>query len=90
MRADAWKLHLARGELYHLGDDPGEARNVAGQHPEVVKRLRAIAAANAGDLGNAGIGPGCRPLGRTAAPQPLLAADGTVRADAVGPRPRFP
>jgi hypothetical protein len=36
------------------------------------------------------VGPGCRPLGRVDAPQPLLAADGTVRADAIGPRPRFP
>lgn len=90
VRADAWKLHLARGELYHLGEDPGEARDVAGQHPEIVSRLRAIAAANATDLGNTGVGPGCRPLGRIEAPQPLLAADGTVRADAIGPRPRFP
>ncbi len=90
VRADTWKLHLARGELYHLGEDPGEARNVASQHPEVVARLRAIAAANVSDLGNTGVGPGCRPLGRTTSPRPLLAADGTVRADAIGPRPRFP
>ncbi len=90
VRADAWKLHLARGELFHLGEDPGEARNVAGQHPEIIARLRAIAAANADDLGNRGVGPGCRPLGRINAPQPLLATDGTVRADAIGPRPRFP
>ena len=90
VRADEWKLHLARGELYHLGEDPGEARDLAGKHPEVVARLRAIAAANAGELGNSGVGPGCRPLGRVDAPQPLLAADGTVRPDAIGPRPRFP
>lgn len=90
VRADAWKLHLARGELYQLAEDPGEARDVAANHPEVVARLRGIAAANAADLGNTGIGPGCRPLGRIEAPQPLLAADGTVRADAIGSRPRFP
>jgi len=90
VRGDAWKLHLAPGELYHLGEDPGEARDVAGRHPEVVARLRALAAANAADLGNTGVGPGCRPLGRIEAPQPLLAQDGTVRADAIGPRPRFP
>lgn len=90
VRADSWKLHLARGELYHLGEDPGEARDVAEKHPEVVARLRGIAAANAADLGNTGVGPGCRPLGRIDAPQPLLAADGAVRADALGPRPRFP
>jgi hypothetical protein len=36
------------------------------------------------DLGRDGIGPGCRPLGRVDAPQPLIANDGTVRADAVG------
>ena len=28
-------------ELYALKDDPGEQRNVAAQHPEVVERLRA-------------------------------------------------
>lgn len=34
-----WKW--ARGvELYHLGEDPGERRNVADQHPEIVAAMR--------------------------------------------------
>jgi arylsulfatase A-like enzyme len=28
------------GQLYDLSDDPGETRNLAGQHPEIVSRLR--------------------------------------------------
>jgi arylsulfatase I/J len=40
-----WKLLLKASipmqvELYNLGSDPGEARNVAAAHPEIVKRLR--------------------------------------------------
>ena len=90
VRSGSWKLHLAKGELYHLENDIGEARNVAADHPDVVRRLNAIAAASDGDLGRDGVGPGCRPLGRVAHATPLIAADGTVRADAVGPQPKFP
>ena len=32
------------------------------------------------DLGMEGIGPGCRPLGRVADPQPLIGRDGKIRA----------
>jgi hypothetical protein len=28
--------------LCQLGDDPGETRNVASNHPEIVKRLQAL------------------------------------------------
>jgi hypothetical protein len=52
--------------LYHLGDDPGESRDIAAAHPDVVARLERVAAAARGDLGDAllGIkGPGVRPVG---------------------------
>lgn len=90
VRSGPWKLHLASGHLHHLGDDLGETKDVAAAHPDVVARLRALAAAMDGDLGRTGIGPGCRPPGRVPNPLPLLAADGTVRADAVGPAKVFP
>jgi arylsulfatase A-like enzyme len=90
VRQGPWKLHLAKGELYHLGNDIGEASNVASANPDVVRRLTALADATAGDLARDGIGPGSRPLGRVANPQPLLRPDGTVRADAVGSARSFP
>lgn len=90
VRSGPWKLHLAKRELYHLGDDIGEAANVADKHPDVVQRLTALADATKSDLGREGMGPGCRPLGRVEAPQPLIAADGAVRADAVGKERVFP
>ncbi len=90
VRSGPWKLHLASGELFHLGDDIGEARNVAPEQAGEVQRLRAFAAAMSGDLGLDGVGPGCHPLGRFAHPEPLIARDGTVRADAVGAVKRFP
>jgi arylsulfatase len=39
-------------ELYNLESDIGENRNVAAQHPEVVKRLTALADAMRADLGD--------------------------------------
>lgn len=90
VRSGPWKLHLANGELYDVARDLAESRDVAAQHPDVVRRLRALADATKGDLDPDGVGPGCRPLGRVANPQPLLALDGTVRADAVGTAKRFP
>ncbi len=90
VRSGPWKLHLAKGELYQLGDDIAEAHDVAAAHPDEVKRLRAVAETMRGDLGVDGVGPGCRPLGRVEHPQPLIAADGTVRADAAGVTKSFP
>ena len=29
--------------LFHLQDDPGETRNIAEQHPDVVRRIEALA-----------------------------------------------
>lgn len=90
VRRGPWKLHLASGELHHLGDDIAESQNVAPTNPDVVKRLRGIAEAMRGDLGVDGIGPGVRPLGRVPNPQPLIAADGTVRPEMVGATTAFP
>ena len=54
--------------LYNLQADIGERTNVAAQHPEVVKRLQALAAEMDKDLGITGLGPGVRPPGRVAKP----------------------
>jgi arylsulfatase A len=90
VRSGPWKLHLARNELYHVVEDLGESTNVAAKHADVVRQLRALADATESDLGRDGKGPGCRPLGRVENPQPLIAHDGTVRADAAGAQKRFP
>jgi arylsulfatase A len=90
VRSGPWKLRLADGQLYHLGNDLPESTDVPAQNPAPVKRLRALADSMAGDLGLDGVGPGCRPLGRAANPVPLIANDGTVRADAVGPVKALP
>jgi arylsulfatase A len=89
VRSGPWKLHLARGELYHLHDDIGETDNLAAEHPGEVERLRNLADRMKDDLGLQGIGPGCRPLGRVENPQPLIAHDGTIREGFTGkPSPR--
>lgn len=92
VRNGDWKLHLVnpagkvdakdpdfKPRLYDLKADNGEAKDVAGDHPDVVQKLEALAAAMKDDLGVDGIGPGCRPLGRVKDPRPLIAPDGTVR-----------
>ncbi len=43
------KLELS---LYNLENDPGETKNLAAQHPEVVARLQQVAAAARADLGD--------------------------------------
>ena len=42
VRSGDWKLHLKKGKpvrLYNLKNDIGEAKNLLGEHPEIVKRL---------------------------------------------------
>ncbi|MCE9603702.1 MAG: sulfatase [Planctomycetia bacterium] len=80
VRRGPWKLHLAKQELYHLGDDIGEAKNVASAQPEIVKQLSELAAAMDADLGATGLGPGVRPLGRVTNPLPLIDHDGKIRS----------
>lgn len=102
VRSGPWKMHLALAEnaagkksapqpqLFNLGEDLGETKNVATQHPEVMARLQQLAQTMKNDLGLEGIGPGCRALGRIVNPQPLIAHDGAVRTDAVGKIRSFP
>jgi arylsulfatase A-like enzyme len=77
VRAGPWKLFLQSGELFQLEEDVGETTDRAAGHPEVVARLRNIAAAMDGDLGSAGVGPGCRALGDVE-PGPAWIAAGTA------------
>ena len=39
IRHGPWKLHLTKGELYNLGNDIGEATNIASAHADIVERL---------------------------------------------------
>ena len=80
VRSGSWKLHLEKGELFHLESDIGESNNVAAANSDVVAKLRAIADAMKEDLGIDGIGPGCRPLGKVHNAQPLINHDGQIRA----------
>jgi arylsulfatase A-like enzyme len=42
LREDGWKyVHKLEPELFHVAEDPGETRNLAGREPERVARLRA-------------------------------------------------
>jgi arylsulfatase A-like enzyme/phosphodiesterase/alkaline phosphatase D-like protein len=80
VRSGPWKLHLAKGELYNLEEDRGETANVAAENVNVVEQLRSDAEETKDDLGAEGVGPGVRPLGKAADPQPLINHDGQVRA----------
>ena len=45
VRAGRWKLHLGKDPVLNdLRSDIGEARNVAAKHPDIVERLRKLAA----------------------------------------------
>ncbi len=72
VRHGRWKLHLRRGELYDLQADVSERHNLAAAHPQVVEQLRTLAQGIDADLGVKDVGPGCRPLGHVAQPQPLM------------------
>jgi arylsulfatase A len=93
VRSGPWKLRFApapknakkqdaagQEQLYNLDSDIGESTNIAEANPGEVARLRALADAMKNDLGLDGIGPGVRPLGRVANPQPLIGKDGKIRA----------
>lgn len=87
VRTGPWKLflplkhftrhpHFPRGEaastlLFHVVDDVGSTRNVAGEHPDVVRRLMALAERAWKDLGDAGRrGSGQRQPGQIENPTP--------------------
>jgi arylsulfatase A-like enzyme len=105
VRVGRWKLMLeganapfrakqakkeAPQRLYDLEADIAESTDVAASHPDIVRQLLARVAAADADLGLLEAGPGVRPLGRVVDPKPIIAADGSVRPDAVGPARRFP
>jgi arylsulfatase A-like enzyme len=71
-KADPVPASLQAPRLYNLDADIGETTDVAAQHPEVVQRLLGYVATMDADLGIKGLGPGVRPCGRVANPQPLL------------------
>lgn len=83
VRRGRWKLHVAKRatamvELYDLEADPGEASDVASQHPEVVAALTALVDAARVDLGDEarGItGRDVRPIGKVDDPVPLTEFD---------------
>lgn len=80
VRSGYWKLHLKTNELYNLGTDIGESRNVYADHPDEVKQLITIAEKMKEDLGDGILGPGVRPLGRVKNPQPLMDINGNIRS----------
>ena len=51
VRRGDWKLIDGR-MLYNLGNDPGESRNLAGKHPEIVRELLLLNRAWTRDVGN--------------------------------------
>ena len=88
VRSGKWKIHLpfkiikrnqkkaasnAPLKLYDLEADIGETNNVADRHPDVVKRLLALAEKARNDLGDVDRkGKNQRPAGLVVTPKPLL------------------
>jgi arylsulfatase A-like enzyme len=88
VRAGPWKLYLpldakyvnlsrkaapATLELFDVRGDVGETREVSAQHPDVVKRLLALAEVARRELGDGDrAGRGQRPAGWVEAPRPLI------------------
>ena len=81
VRQGRWKLDLGPGRLYDLAADVGETTDLSRSHPEVVTRLRRLADEAKREFGDGEPGPACRPPGRVTDPQPIVAHDGTVRAE---------
>jgi arylsulfatase A len=73
------RSHIPR--LYNLGDDVGETTDLAAKHPDIVKRLQSLVAEMDADLAASGLGPGVRPPGRVAHPQPLIAENMPARTE---------
>jgi arylsulfatase len=88
VRSGRWKLRHAfemesgsdpkRLELYDLADDPGETRDLAASHPEVVGRLTKAMAEMRVELGDSRLGiegGGRRPPAIVTDPKPLTTFD---------------
>ena len=103
VRSGPWKMFLPvdpvsahphftpgkKGEtlLFNVVEDVGSRRNVADQHPGVVRRLAALAEKAREDLGDAGRrGKGQRRAGKTGNPRPQTLSNGV--ADGPGERGR--
>jgi len=65
--------------LYDLAADIGETKDVAAQHPDVVKKLKALADHMAATLCDGPKGPGIRPPGRVDNPQFLYSVQESVQ-----------
>jgi len=88
VRSGPWKLNLplqrkytnlsrktapAKLELYDVRQDVGETQEVSARHPDVVRRLLALAEAARCDLGDLDqVGRGQRPVGWVDKPKPLV------------------
>jgi len=55
--------------LYNLATDVGETTDVSAQHPDIVKKLKALADQESATLCNGAAKPGVRPPGRVEAPK---------------------
>lgn len=83
VRVGDWKLNVRKRDehmesLFDLRHDPGETNDVAGDHPDVVRRLQAFLTRCRADLGDGATdtpGSDVRPIGRVAAPAPLATFD---------------
>ena len=86
VRSGKWKLHVPGPQLYDLDKDIGEKKNVAKQHPEVVRRLQALLAVARRDLGDGKVkGKGCRPVGVAENPKTLLPRPGVTGREGYAP-----
>ncbi len=79
VRVGDWKL-FDNGELYHLGHDIGETKNVAGANPSIVSDLQARLARFERDLATAS-----RPVGRPPDPKTILPRPGVDEPEAFRP-----
>ena len=62
-----YKVEKLAVNLYDLSKDPGESKNVAGDHPDIVRKLQTLAEEYRKDLGDSltkVVGTGLRPVGR--------------------------
>lgn len=66
----------AKPRLYDLATDLGERTDIAADHPDIVTKLKAVAARMAADLGDGKPGPGVRPDGHVEKPVALFPTEG--------------
>lgn len=86
VRTDRWRLVKERGdwELYDMPADPGQARNVAAAHPEVMKELSIAFDAWWKDVTEDGFAPIPTEIGHPQAPQVTLPGHEALLQPALG------